>query len=69
VDKLLEVKLNDQERRVVCRLLAERKVRLVEMTEDTTEPDLVRRTGLIELLTIDSAIVKLRCAMSRNRCS
>jgi hypothetical protein len=29
----------------------------------------VRRTGLIELLTIDSAIVKLRCAMSRNRCS
>ena len=67
--QLLETQLNDQERRTVGKLLMERRGRLVEMTEDTTEPDLARRAGLIELLTIDSVIRKLRCAMSRNRCS
>ena len=59
-DNLLEIELNDQERRAVGRLLAERKARLVEITEDTTEPDSARRTGLIELLTIVSVINKLR---------
>jgi hypothetical protein len=57
----LEVKLNAQERQVVCRLLTERTARLVEMTGDTTEPDLARRAGLIELLAIDSVIRKLCC--------
>ena len=60
----MEIQLNDQERRTVGKLLMERRARLVEMTEDTTEPDLARRAGLIELLTINSAIRKLRCAMS-----
>ena len=34
-NKLLEVKLNDQERRAVGRLLTERKALLIETTEDT----------------------------------
>jgi hypothetical protein len=42
-DKLLEVKLNDQERRAVGRLLMERKALLIETTEDTTQPDRARR--------------------------
>jgi hypothetical protein len=49
-DKLLEVKLNDQERRAVGRLLAERKALLIEITEDTTQSDADRRAGLIKLL-------------------
>jgi hypothetical protein len=68
-DKLVEVKLDDQERGVVCRLLTERTARLIEIAEDTTEPDLARRAGLSELLTIASIVGKLRCATSRNRCS
>ena len=68
-DNPLEIELNDQERRAVGRLLTERKARLIEITEDTTQPDPARRAGLIELLTIASVIGKLRRAMSRNRCS
>jgi hypothetical protein len=55
----LEIKLNDQERRAVGRLLAERKALLIEMTEDTTQPDSARRSGSIELLAIESILGKL----------
>jgi hypothetical protein len=55
----LEVKLNDQERRAVGRLLSERKALLIEITEDTTQPDPARRAGLIELSIIDSILGKL----------
>jgi uncharacterized membrane protein len=65
----LKIELNDQERRAVRKLLTERKARLIEITEDTTQPDRARRAGLIELLTIASMIGKLRHAISRNRCS
>jgi hypothetical protein len=58
-DKLLEVKLNDQERRVVGRLLTECKALLIETTEDTTQPDSARRAGLIELSVIESTLGKL----------
>jgi hypothetical protein len=44
---LLEVELNDEERRAVGRLLTERKARLIEITEDTTKTDRARRTGLV----------------------
>ena len=54
----MEVKLNDQERRVVDRLLAERKALLIETTEDTTQPDPARRAGLIELSVIESILGK-----------
>ena len=56
----MEVKLNDQERRVVGRLLTERKALLIETTEDTTQPDPARRAGLIELSVIESMLGKLR---------
>jgi hypothetical protein len=56
----LEVKLNDQERRVVGRLLTERKALLIETTEDTTQPDTARRAGLIESVVVASALKKLR---------
>ena len=39
--QLLKIELNDQERRVVGRLLTERKALLIEITEDTTQPDAV----------------------------
>jgi hypothetical protein len=55
----LELKLNDQERRVVGRLLTERKALLIETTEDTTQPDSARRAGLIELPVIESILGKL----------
>jgi hypothetical protein len=56
----LEVKLNDQERRAVGRLLRERKALLIETTEDTTQPDSARRAGSIELSVIESMLGKLR---------
>jgi hypothetical protein len=56
----LEVKLNDQERRAVGRLLMERKALLIETTEDTTQPDPARRAGLIELSVIESMLGELR---------
>ena len=55
----MEVKLNDQERRAVGRLLTERKALLIETTEDTTQPDSARRAGLIELSLIESILGKL----------
>jgi hypothetical protein len=58
-DKLVEVKLNDQERWVVGRLLMERKALLIETTEDTTQSDAARRSGFIELAVIESILGKL----------
>ncbi len=55
----MEVKLNDQERRVVGRLLMERKALLIETTEDTTQSDAARRSGFIELAVIESILGKL----------
>lgn len=69
LDNLLEVELNDQERRAVGRLLTERKALLIEITEDTTRSHPARRAGLIELRIIASVIGKLRRPMSPNRCS
>jgi hypothetical protein len=59
-DKLLEVTLNDHERRVVGRVLTERKALLIETTGDTIQPDAARRAGLIELSIIGSILGKLR---------
>ena len=41
------------------RLLAERKALLIEMTEDTTQPDSARRSGSIELSVVESILGKL----------
>ena len=55
----MKIELNDQERRVVGRLLTERKALLIEITEDTTQPDASRRAGSIELSVIESTLGKL----------
>jgi len=56
----LKIELDNQERRAVSRLLLERKALLIEITEDTTQPDAARRAGLIELSVIESILGKLR---------
>ena len=56
----MKIELDNQERRAVGRLLLERKALLIEITEDTTQPDAARRAGLIELLVIASILRKLR---------
>ena len=56
----MEIELNDQERRTLDGLLAERKAVLIEITEDTTQPDSARRAGSIELSVIKSILGKLR---------
>ena len=54
----MEVTLNDQERRVVGRVLTERKALLIETIEDTTQPDAARRAGSIELSIIEPILRK-----------
>ena len=44
---LLKIELNYQERRVVGRVLTERRALLIETTEDTTQPDSARHAGSI----------------------
>ena len=56
----MEIELNDQERRTLDGLLTERKAVLIEITEDTTQPDPARRAGSIELSVIVSILAKLR---------
>ena len=55
----MELKLNDQERRVVGRLLTERRALLIEIAEDTTQSDRARRGGSIELSVIESLLGRL----------
>jgi hypothetical protein len=57
---LLKIDLNDYEKRAVGRLLADRKARLIETTEDTTQPDTSRRAGSIEWSVVESILGKLR---------
>ena len=54
----MKIELNGQEWRAVGRLLTERKALLIEITEDTTQPDAARRAGLIELSVIESILGK-----------
>jgi hypothetical protein len=62
-DNNLKLELDDQERRAVGKALAERKARLIENTEDTTQPRTARRSGLFELEAIASVLRKLRHAL------
>jgi hypothetical protein len=55
----LKIELDNQERRAVGRMLLERKALLIEITEDTTQPDSARRSGSIELSVIESIVGKL----------
>jgi hypothetical protein len=44
----LKLELNDQERRAVGKSLVERKARLSENAEDTTQPRAAQRSGSFE---------------------
>jgi hypothetical protein len=59
----LKLELNDQERRAVGKSLVERKMRLIESTEDTTRPVIARQSWLLELAAITSVLRKLRRAL------
>ena len=59
-DDNLKIELDDQERRAVAKSLVERKARLIESTEDTTQPRAAQRAGLLELSAIASVLRKLR---------
>jgi hypothetical protein len=56
----LTLELDDQERRAVGKSLVERRGRLIESVEDTTQPRAAKRSGLLELAAIISVLRKLR---------
>jgi hypothetical protein len=56
----LKLELDDQERRAVAKSLAERKARLIEEAEDTTQFLVARRSAMLELSAIVSVLRKLR---------
>ena len=55
----MKIELDNQERRAVGRLLLERKALLIEISEDTTQPDAARRAGSIEVSVMESILGKL----------
>lgn len=57
--KGLKIELDGQERRTVCKSLVERRRRLIEHVEDTTQPRAERRSALRELVTIKSVLRKM----------
>ena len=59
----MKIELNGQERRVVGRVLTERKALLIETADDTTQPDTARHAGSIELSIIEPILRK--CYSSR----
>jgi hypothetical protein len=56
----VKLELDSQERRAVCRSLIERRSRLIENVEDTTQPRAAKRSALLELAAIKSVLGKLR---------
>ena len=56
----VKLELNDQQRRAVGKSLTERRARLIECIEDTTQTRAVQRLGLLELKVIKSVSNKMR---------
>jgi hypothetical protein len=56
----LKIDLDDQERRVLGRVLVERRARLIESTGDTTQTRATQQAGLVELSAMRSVLQKLR---------
>ena len=56
----LKLELDSQERRAVAKSLVERRGRLIENAEDTTQPRAAKRSALLELAAIKSVLRKLR---------
>jgi hypothetical protein len=62
----LKIELDEQERRAVSKSLAERKGRLIENVEDSTQSRVSRRSGLLEIKAIASVLRKLRSKVARD---
>jgi hypothetical protein len=56
----LKLELDSQVRRAVGKSLVERRGRLIEKAEDTTQPRAAKRSALRELTAIKSVLRKLR---------
>ena len=56
----MKIELDGQERRTVRKSLAERRRRLIEHAEDTTQTRAAQRSALRELVTIKSVLRKVR---------
>jgi hypothetical protein len=56
----LKFDIDGQERRAVGKALVERRRRLIENAEDTTQPRAGKRSALLELAAIKSVLRKLR---------
>jgi hypothetical protein len=56
----LKLELDSQERRAVGKSLVERRKRLIENAEDTTQPRAAKRSALLELAAVKSVLRKLR---------
>ena len=54
----MKIELDGQERRTVRKSLAERRRRLIEHAEDTTQTRAAQRSALRELVTIKSVLEK-----------
>jgi hypothetical protein len=63
----LKLELDDQERRTVGRSLVERRARLIEIAEDTTQPRAAQQSGLRELAAVASVLRRLRRANRANK--
>jgi hypothetical protein len=63
----LKLELDDQERRAVGKALVERRGRLIENAEDTTQARAAKWSGLLELAAITSVLRKLRSNDRRGR--
>lgn len=55
----MDIELSDEERRVLSRLLAKRKALLIEIKEDTAQPNRARRGAITDLRSIASIGAKL----------
>jgi hypothetical protein len=56
----LKLEFDSQERRAIGKSLVERRRRLIENAEDTTQPRAAKQSALLELAAIKSVLQKLR---------
>jgi hypothetical protein len=68
-DNGLKLELDSQERRAVGKSLVERRGRLIEKAEDTTQPRAAKRSALRELTAIKSVLRKLRSQADSVACA
>jgi hypothetical protein len=60
----VKLDLDERERRAVSISLADRKARLIELAQDTTQHPAARRAGMLELEAIKSVLRKLKSGIA-----